>query len=80
VNRPVPGEPDHTGDLRIVRFREPAAFQTRIEPWLLRAEVEHNLILSLVEGLSLGRSYGDAEPYFLLVGTSFRENSVSRSK
>lgn len=67
MTRRVPGEPDHSGDLRILRFRDPSAYRTRIESWLLDAEVEHNLILSLVAGLADGRVYGDGEPYFLLV-------------
>jgi len=43
------------------------AFGRRSEPWLLAAEAEHNLVLSLVDRLRHGRRYGEQDPYFLTV-------------
>lgn len=51
----------------IVRHPDVAAFRERVESWLLASEVEHNLILSLIERLGQGLSYGDEPPYFLTV-------------
>lgn len=56
-----------SGGLQIEHYRDPTAFRERLEPRLLEAETEHNLMLSVVEGLSRGRSFGDGEPYLLLV-------------
>jgi len=55
------------------------AFGRRSRPWLLEAEAEHNLILSLIDRLRQGRRYGEQNPYFFtveqageVVGCAFR--------
>lgn len=43
------------------------AFGRRSEPWLLEAEAENNLILSLIDRLRHGHRYGEEDPYFFIV-------------
>lgn len=52
---------------RIHRPSDLAAFRRRAAPWLLEAEAEHNLILSLTEKLRQGHRYGEQDPYFFTV-------------
>jgi GNAT superfamily N-acetyltransferase len=52
------------------QIRQPAdvdALRRRAEPWLLEAEAENNLILSLIDKLRQGRRYGEKDPYFFTV-------------
>src|SRR5262249_51131478 len=38
-------------DVRLIRFADPAAFATRVKPFLLAHEAEHNLLLGITGGL-----------------------------
>jgi predicted GNAT family acetyltransferase len=52
---------------QIRRSSDLDAFRRRAAPWLLEAEAEHNLILSLIDQLRRGRRYGEDDPYFFTV-------------
>jgi predicted GNAT family acetyltransferase len=61
------------------RFHDPAAFIARAEPWLLRAEAEHNLIIGIARQLAAGTML-TGKPVYLatverdddIVGCAFR--------
>jgi len=66
VSRPPRApEPETRGALRAIRHRSPAAFLARAEPWLMRAEVENNVMLGLA--IALGERRGSPPPWLATV-------------
>jgi hypothetical protein len=61
----VTSEPEAPKLMRAFRHRSPAAFLARAEPWLMRAEVENNVILGLAAALRPRRS--SPPPWLLTV-------------
>ena len=53
--------------LKLKRYPTPAAFLAAAEPFLLRAEVENNLILGIAHALATGSSGASPTPYFAAV-------------
>jgi predicted GNAT family acetyltransferase len=54
-------------DLKIKFFSDAGEFLERVQPFLLRREAEHCLILGLLDGLRSGEQWGAAPPLMALV-------------
>lgn len=54
---------------RVRRHESAEAFLDRAEPWLLRAEAEHNLLLGIAARLAAGERFGEEPPYLATVET-----------